>query len=252
MKYFLLIGCWLIASISHAQTEDYVQPGKESLRYHDYRAKITVPPYGLQKVNALIASIKTKQEDNEESGTEALSDEKYNTLSLKEKFTYNMIHGEDFSQNCDAFMPVEGEQNKIFAHTPDGFFGENYWSERQLKFFKDNRDSVIALMTESVIRSKRIGCNYKLAIKELNAVEMIPFLISMNRTIQKDHDILTVLMELMVKNKYEPFMKSVSYEKLYSENADYSSYLNYNKENEDLILKRATDFLHEYRDKNNK
>jgi hypothetical protein len=46
----------------------------------------------------------------------------------------------------------------------------------------------------------------------------------------------------MKENKYEPFVKSPSYKKLYSEDADYLSHLNYNKGNEDLIIKRATDF----------
>ena len=97
-------------------------------------------------------------------------------------------------------------------------------------------------MKESVTRTKRIGANFKHAIIEINAKEMIPFLIDTYNIAKKDLDILTVLMHLMKDNKYEPFLKSASYKKLYSDDSNYMSYLAFNKSNEDLIIKRATDF----------
>jgi hypothetical protein len=53
---------------------------------------------------------------------------------------------------------------------------------------------------------------------------------------------LTVLMNLMKDNEYEPFLLSGSYKKLYAEETSYQSYLTDSKANEDLIIKRATDF----------
>lgn len=83
--------------------------------------------------------------------------------------------------------------------------------------------------------------NYKLAISETNGRELIPLLISTYKKERKDHDILTLLMLLMVKGEYAPFMSSPSYKKLYtSEQSSYDAYLNYNQANEDLIIQRAT------------
>jgi hypothetical protein len=102
-------------------------------------------------------------------------------------------------------------------------------------------------MKESITRSKRVGVNFKHAIVEVNAVEMIPFLIDSYRIIKKDFDILTVLMQLMKENEYEAFIASGSHRKLYSEESSYDAYLNFSKGNEDLIIKRATDFYNENR-----
>ena len=71
---------------------------------------------------------------------------------------------------------------------------------------------------------------------------MIPLLINIYNVTKKDLDILTLLMNLMKDNKYEPFLKSPSYKKLYSNGSIHTSFLNYNKGNEDLVIKRATDF----------
>jgi hypothetical protein len=154
-----------------------------------------------------------------------------------------MIHGESFSQNCDVQMPVQDEHKKIFGFLPD-LFGENNWSEKQRKFFITNRDSVMSLIKEQVSKDKRIGVNYKQVLVDINAVETIPFLISTYNISKKDHDILTVLILLMKNNDYQPFMESASNKKLFGSDgyAVYDAFLNFNVPNEELIIKRATDF----------
>lgn len=211
---------------------------QQSEAYSAWREKLTVPPYGLTKIQSLIDKIKKDDEDNE-----ALKPADYNALSLREKFTYNMIHAESYSQICDMIPEPKNPHLKIFAYLPDAFFEHN-WSERQTKFFSSNRDSVIQFMRESMGRTKRAGVNFKQAMLEINAKEMIPDIIATfkaNKTV-KDLDMLTVLMNLMKDNEYEPFLLSGSYKKLYAEETSYSSYLNYNQANVDLIIKRATDF----------
>jgi hypothetical protein len=214
-------------------------PVKENVNYHELRVKLTVPPYGLVKIKALIQKIKTNDEDE----TAGLDKNTYESLSLREKFTYTMIHAESYSQNCDAMPPIKNEDKKIFAYIPDAF-DEHSWSERQTTFLSSNRDSVIAIMRESIGRSRRVGVNYKKAIIEINAMEMIPDLIAVfnEATSYKDLDLLTVMMQLMKDNEYEPFLLSPSYKKMYAEDASYQSYLVYNKANADLIIKRATEF----------
>jgi hypothetical protein len=98
-------------------------------------------------------------------------------------------------------------------------------------------------MKEGISKTNRVGVNYKHVIIDLNAKEMIPFLVDTYNKTKKDHDILTLLMLLMKNNEFAPFLTSTSYKKLYAnEDASYGAYLTYSKANEDLIIKRATEF----------
>ncbi|TDQ08409.1 hypothetical protein [Pedobacter metabolipauper] len=237
MKYKLLTIALLFCSSLFAQeSADYNQKqSKESLAYHEARTKISVPPYGIVKVRAKIAKITSDTENLKLSAKEYLS------LSLKEKFTYCMIHAEDYDQNCDPVLPVIDEEKKIMASLENPF-PEFAWSERQTAFLNKNRDSVMALVKASVLRSKRMGLNYKLAINEINGWEMIPFIIQTFKADHKDLDLLTLLMKLMINNNYAPFMQSETHRKLYGNEANDRSYIKFNKANEDLMLSRANDF----------
>lgn len=240
-KTYAFVLLILVYSRCFAQPPDY-SPASEA--YHKYRHYTTTPPYGLEKVRQLIKNKTVRREnpDYEDAGKDSLPERLYRSLSLQEKFTYNMTYGEYFSQNCDIDLPVKDEEKKIFANLPR-LFSEEAWSERQDAFFNDNKDSVIALMTESITRARRIGLNYKHVIIDINAVSMIPFLIDTYNTGKKDHDILTVLMLLMKNNKYPPFVSSLSYAKLYAgKDKYYDGALVFNSANEALIIQRATDF----------
>ena len=235
--YFSLLIITAYYYSSAQEDEIWKDASKESQAYHKYRLKIIVPPYGLQKVKTFISKIKSDNDDNE-----VPNQKNYLSLSFREKFTYHMIHGESYSQNCDLMPPVQDEQKKIFAQLPD-VFGEFGWSARQLKFFNANRDSVIELMKSSIVKNNRIGVNFKQVIVDINGKEMIPFLVKTYNLEKKDYDILTILMLLMKDNEYDQFLISTSYQKLYADSqASYTSYLNFNTLNQDLIIKRATDF----------
>lgn len=203
----------------------------------------SLKPYGLDTVRTLINKIKFQEDSSGgDGGTEALDEQTYAALSFEQKFTYHMIHPESYSQNCDILPERKDEANRIYGHLPDTY-GEYDWSERQLNFFKDNRQAVEELMKPIIQKSNTIGANYEEAIVEMNAKEMIPFLIDYYNRQKKDHYILTVLMLLMKKNGHPEFMNSISYRKLYGQTEDeYSAYLVYNKANEDLILNRAMNF----------
>ena len=163
-----------LISLSLLAQEDslMIYPSKESDAYHLYRLKMSVPSYGLQKIKNQLATIKSDDDDNQ-----ILNKKFYTTLSLREKFTYHMIHFESYSQNCDAVPPILDEQKKIFAHFPDSYY-EYTWSKSQTDFLKNNRDSVIAIMKEIISRSGRVGLNFKNAILEINAKEMVLKIIS--------------------------------------------------------------------------
>jgi hypothetical protein len=203
----------------------------------------TVPPYGLDSVKAFIKKIKYVEDpEGGEMSSEVLDPKLYASLSFPEQFTYHMVHPESYSQNCDILPRQENEDQRIFGHLPD-IFGEYDWSERQLNFFKNNRDTVERLMKPLIEKGNKIGGNFKEAVVEMNATDLIPYLIKFYNKEKKDHYILTILMLLMKNNQYPEFMSSSSYKKLYGvEEGEYAAYLVYNKANEDLIIQRATNF----------
>ncbi|WP_182954879.1 hypothetical protein [Pedobacter gandavensis] len=237
---FLFLAFGIFTTVPVFAQEGWVEASPASQAYHANRFKNTTPPYGLVKVKAMIAGIKATGGDSD-IYFRVLSPKNYQSLSLPEKFTYHMIHPEVSSQNCDVPTPILEENLKIFGTLPDTFDEAN-WSERQLNFLISNRDSVLALISESVNRSKKVGLNYKTAIEHINGWEIIPLLIKTYKIDHKDHDILTVLIQLMKKNDYQPFMTSASYVKLYGNNSTYTSFINHNQANEDLIISRAEAF----------
>lgn len=241
-KAFNVLLTILVCSSSFAQGQG---PSKLTIAYHeDIREYKTTPPYGLEKVQKLIKTqtIRREDQDGDDSGTDSLPEKLYRSLSLREKFTYNMIYGESYSQNCDAGWVYPDEEKKIYGRLPD-LFGEENWSSRQLDFFDVNKDTAIALMTESIGRTKRVGLNYKQVIVNINATSMIPLLISTYNVKKNDHDILTVLMLLMKNNAYPVFLESISFKKLYAgQDSYYNGSLVFNFANEALIIQRATDF----------
>jgi len=236
MKLINILLILLLPIASLAQDNDHGKdPSAESKAYHEYRMKMTTPPYGLDKVQTLIS-------DFDQDVHHELYTKDYLALSLREKFTYHMIYPESYSQNCDPSLPEYNEEKKIFGYLQD-VFGEQAWSGRQTDFFVENRDSVMAIIKESATRSKRMGLNYKHAILEIDGVEMIPFLVEFYNRDHKDLDILTVLLNLMRDAKYPPFISSPSYAKLYGPQSGSYPFLQYNKANEELIIKRAMDLF---------
>ena len=198
-KITLFLLMIAVSLISRAQDETEKRPSAASKAYHKSRQRSTTPPYGLEKIQSLLPKMKdVPDKDNEDIGTRALTGKTYASLSLSEKFTYNMIHGESYFQNCDIFLPYLDEEKKIFARLPP-LFSEEGWSDRQTKFFIDNKDSVILLMTASINRTHYVGLNYKHVVVDINATSMIPFLIDFYKQKREDQDILTVLILLMLK-----------------------------------------------------
>ena len=220
-----------------AQDGGVTHPGTTSRRYHEYRQMISEPIYHLEQIKSLTKRIKADKE-----GNFRISDRVYNALSFEEKFTFNMIHGEDATQNCDAMMGIMDEEKKIFGYIPSAFGDEITWSDRQREFLKKNRNKVIPLIRATMKLRQRLGVNLKDAIMETNAVELIPDLISTYNLKKKDLDVLSLLMLLMKEGNFPEFMKSSSYTKLYGDKSNYKAFLEANSANQKLIMDRAMAF----------
>ena len=228
----------MVAPHMFAQDSDNGHQSSTSRKYHEYRLGISEPSYHLSKVKAIISKIKGDKE-----GNHRLSDKVYDSLSFEEKFTYNMIHGEDSSQNCDGTMSTVKEESKIFGYIPDAFMeGDIAWSDRQREFLSRNRTKIISLVKATIKLRQRVGVNLKNAILEINGYELVPDLIEVYNVKKKDNDILTLLMLMMKEGKFPEFVNSASYTKLYGENSNYKGSLEANAANQELIAKRAMDF----------
>lgn len=211
-----------------------------SRKYHERRTKATTPTFGLAKVKAAIARIKPQASADEGFGL--LASPAWGTMTTPERFTYTMIHGENESQNCDVMPWVVDEERKVFAYPPPVFGGESTWSDRQRKFLTGQRTAVVRLLRSTIRAKGEVGVNLKAAIIELRAHELIPDLLWAYNRGPKDQDILSVLNVLMLRGKYEPFMKSATYRKLYSDQANYQASIEANPANQKLIAERATAF----------
>jgi hypothetical protein len=236
MKVFRFVGILVsgvvLAGMVAAQNVPKVSKASEA--YRTYRGQNTYPKFHLEKIKKLIKTVKVP-----EGGRAVLSDAKFKALSLEEKFTYCLFHAEDETQNCDVMLPVVDEEKKIFAYFPGPFHDEYIWSPRQKNFFEANREQVIGLLSKNIRQMGRVGANFKGLIITMQLVQLIPDLVRVYKIDRKDHDILTLLMMLMAEAKYEPFLESASFKKLFSESAQYGNFLVANKENQDLIMSRA-------------
>jgi hypothetical protein len=159
-------------------------------------------------------------------------------LTLREQYTYQIMHPENYLQTCGRIMTGGYSEKEIAARLP--FFQiEYYWSRDQGAFFRENKDSVLGWIAEDVRATGRVGLNYKYAIVECRDRRIVPLLIATYQKDGKDHDILTVLLLLMWKAKYPPFEKSGLYLPLYGPNAGWGEEIAYNSSNVTAILDLA-------------
>src|ERR1700761_1873159 len=98
-----------------------------------------IPPFGLEQIQKIVAGLKSVDDSSGDGSVTALDDTTYAALSLDEKFTYNMIHLESYSQNCAALPSRTHEDKRIYGKL-ENLSGEDQWSKRQIRFFRDNRD----------------------------------------------------------------------------------------------------------------
>lgn len=238
-KCLLLCLVTAFASLSFAQEMDGPKPSPASEKYAVYRHQDSTPTYGLAKIQAMVKKLKEDEDMNRR-----MADKDYKALSVQEKFTYIMIHGEDFSQNCDMMPAIIDEHKKIFSFFPGAFDDTAMWSDRQREFLKTNRAQVTKLIKATIVSKNRVGNNLKNAIGEMNAVELIPTLVTVYNRDKKDHDILTLLMILMKDGKYAPFLKSSQYKGLYGDENNYRSFLMATPETQRSVLKMATAYYH--------
>lgn len=190
-------------------------PSAASLRYFESRQAITEPSFGLTKVKALVKKL------SPDAGFGAGKLPNYDSLSFEEKFTYNMIHGENWSQSCMMITASEGQEKKLEGYINFKFPGDGVWSDRQISFMAKNRTKVLDLLRKTIQERGRAGMNLKSAVLEVKGWELIPDLAAVYKANKYDHDILTTMTLLMSYSGYKPFTSTALSTKLYGKSTHY-------------------------------
>lgn len=213
-----------------------------SANYHRYRLADTWPLYELNKVQNLINHAKDRPNEGGDSGTLAISDKGWRSLRPAAKFTYCMIHGELYSQNCDGMPAFVGEETKIFAQPAAAFNNEQDWSDRQITFLQSRHSSVVEWIRKAIRTQNRVGVNLKKAILEIDANELVPDLVAQYWRSSRDKDVLSVLCLLMKHRRFAPFVKSPLFKALYSGDASYQTFVPCSRDTEKFIIDCALRF----------
>lgn len=246
----LLAGAWVIVPklISAPPRHTSAVP-----IMHSELGENTLPPFEPQKIQKLINTTLKPEglfidpETGEEMGEywfEALSTANYEALSLSEKFTYNAIHGESFHQNCSPYeMPDAAKNKKIGIDFSFEFRdkSQSFWSERQIRFFHENRSDVLTLLKKTMQADAHVGENLKGIILEIEAYELIPILIEKLEIQPKDYNLLTLMIALMDKDGYIPLHQTDVYKAslMQKKTTYYTSLIPATKAYEEEVIKTA-------------
>lgn len=205
-------------------------------RYPDFR-RPSYPDYGLEQVQTFIQKNKYQRESGM---NKPVSEDAYQSLDLREQFTYAMIYPERYLQNCSG-SEYFFRRGALFARLNSGY-NENTLSRRQIHFLKKNRDSVMALIRATTDQQKTWGINFKQAIIEINGWEAIPALMAYYRQRPDDTDVLTTFMALMANDVFSRFVQSPYYEQLYGAQSRYNATIDLDKTTETFILNTTMDY----------
>ncbi len=213
----------------------------KSRQYHDYRQVNSEPPFGLAHVKAVIAKV-DKQANTD---SPAISPAMFAKLSTAEKFTYCMLHGDVFDQNCNGMPPFLGEEQKIFAFPCAPFWDQMKMSPMQASFLKAHRTACIGYIRTTMNSTHWCGPNLNAAIIDLKAYELIPDMVKLFNRDHKDQDLMSTFCVLMKNANFPEFKKSITYKKLYGDpDNSYKSFIDGNSANQQLCIKRAMDYYH--------
>ena len=237
MRIAILIFVFLFQVVISAQNNDakifYSKWGK------------SYPSTYKKAINDKVGEISPSEEMGDQ---ELITNQKFESLSTYEKFLFCVVYPEAFYQNCAVPMDINGtiyqlpeaSSKKLVARLPSDE-NENNLSERQRAFLDNERNAVLGFIKTESDKSGFMGNRFKSLVVEMNATELIPWMIEHFNKFTKKEDgyILTTLFLLLEKNNYKEFMSSLSYNCLYGEQSLSKGYIPFNSANIDLTCKRA-------------
>lgn len=221
--FAISFGALIFCSVAFAGTQE--DPPKSAIAHRDYRAKPTEPTFGLAKVKAILSKYKVGMSEEPTELPPAV----WNKLSTPEKFTYCMLRGEAFSQNCDAIPINVKEESVVYGNPIAGFTDERAWSPRQIAWMKANRKEVVRLAKETIKTRQRTGANLRELILQLNAKELIPDVLAAYAIKKKDHDALSLVSSMMKEANFGPYVKTKIYAEFYGDDKGYYHAVPYSK-----------------------
>lgn len=144
-----------------------------------------------------------------------ITESNFKALNAYEHFVHAFYYPETYRQSCSLFPLPENLFSKIPMRLPR--IGEGLvMSERQTNAIVQNRDSTIVLIENCIVKTGVVSDEFKRVIVRLNALELIPVLVTTieNQQEVKDPYILTTLC-LLMRYGYPPFKSAEIYKQLY-------------------------------------
>jgi len=172
-----------------------------------------------------------------------LTDEEFNSLNVMQGLIYALEYPESYHQICMRFAPDYEWDKKIHANLQSTIQGA-VMSKRQLNYLKNNRDTVVSYINFCIGGLNYASTPIKKLIVDMNMVECIPNIMKLVRIPGYfDTYNLTVLMKLMTKNNYKPFLDSVIYNDVYGKKANYKTSISFSRKRVDNILFYSEQFF---------
>ncbi|MBY0537724.1 MAG: hypothetical protein K2P88_17840 [Chitinophagaceae bacterium] len=218
--------------------------GKDKSISRAYKYKMTIVVWGLEKISRMkveAAAINKKEGVTDYSGF--LKQHQYDSLTVRQKFTYAMMYPETFAQICSISLETESEDKIIKFYLPR-LSGDFQLSQRQRNFLIRNKDSVSFYIKELTQLNHQMGLNLKNAIAIANITELIPLIISEYRANTHDHYLLTLLIHLMEQNKSPEFLESSFFKEVAKNGSYYNASVAYTASNVEYVISSALKFYY--------
>lgn len=245
MRYFihiLLLCAFLPATAQYNKVFN-----EEYYRMHSFTVITCIKAPSVEKmVDKHLDFLQKKSKDKEELfyiSTPPLPDSVFSKMVPVEYFVYAHSYPESYMQTCSFSGYDKDEKQKLFAHIPLRIDGA-CMSHRQAVSLEKHRDSTLTYLTRCITNTGDVPLAYKRTILDLNAFELIPLMLTIEKAHPaKDTYLYSLLMELMIKGKFANFMQSSLYSELHGEGKPYRTSIATTKEKRQLIVSMAADYF---------
>ncbi len=167
----------------------------------------------------------------------------YNSKSNYEKFIHALHYPEECNYSCSRILDLKNDSTR-YLNSNLAQFNQSYWSKRQLEFINKNRDSIQFYLSKE-LKSKFSSPHLYLFIHKFKFKIPLKEVLD-NYYLTNNTKAISLLCRYMKDDKYQPFIQSRLYKKLYPKN-EYQTIV-FDKKTEEMALSLINKYLksHKY------